>query len=144
MYIPAQPSSGNTPVGWPGQAPEQMNLSLGGSRVRGCCCRCSMVIAGPSASGPAVTTSFLQEGELFPHPNPHPKQKEPAVKLGNQTPRQFVRQSRLVSCLDNRRTKMPRIYGQLGEAEAAGSPGPVREGLGLGQDPTLCSRWMWF
>lgn len=35
MYIPAQPSSGNTPVGWPGQAPEQMNLSLGGKPCEG-------------------------------------------------------------------------------------------------------------
>lgn len=34
---------------------------------------------------------------------------------------------------------MPRIYGQPGEAGAAGSPGPVWEGLGLGQEPTLRS-----
>lgn len=34
---------------------------------------------------------------------------------------------------------MPRIYGQPGEAGAAGSPGPVWEGLGLGQKPTLRS-----
>lgn len=142
MYLPAQ-----TELWGPGGESQEYRAGrfLWGIPHEGPHCRCSVVIPGPRASVPAVSRLLSWKREkhsskkqmLFsPPPSPAPNcLEEPAARLGNQTPRHFVRQRRSISCLDNQRPKMPRIYGQSGEARAVGSPGQFGRILGWARTP---------
>lgn len=142
MYLPAQTELWR--LGGEGQK-YRAGRFLWGIPREGPCCRCSLIIPRPRASVPAVSRlrSWKREKHsskkqmLFsPPPSPGPNcLEEPAVRLGNQTPRHFVRQPRSISCLDNQRPKMPRIYGQPGEARAVGSPGQFGRILGWARTP---------